>query len=158
MPALKRWIDSYEGEFQADTDGNVYSWKSGEPKILKPTARKGGHLLVYLNSSDGKRYKRAYVHRVIYETFKLRKLKRSDWIIHKDGDLSNNKITNLELKNTDKSSAAKEIKYEVIEEGGETRRYTNRTDISREYGISPSKIKKGLRTGEWIEVIQKKNL
>jgi hypothetical protein len=158
---MRAWISGFEGEFQIDTLGNIYSWKSGEPKLIKPSPRANGHAIVCLTSKDRDGECRQYVHRLVYETFKLHKLKRSEWIKHKDGDLSNNNITNLEIRKVGKDpeiSGSNTIKYEVHEEGGIVRAFSSREDISKEYGLSSKKIIKGLKTGEWVEVLQKKNL
>ena len=63
-------------------------------KKLKPYISKVGYPMVTLSSNDNKR-KKFYVHRLIAEYF-IPKVEGKTFINHKDGNKTNNKLSNLE--------------------------------------------------------------
>ena len=91
-------IPGYE-DYQVDTNGNVWSFKSGVKTAKKPSLRPNGYLSIML-FNNGK-YKGYLVHRLIMLTF----CGESDLQVnHIDGVKTNNNLTNLEyctpLENT----------------------------------------------------------
>jgi len=156
---IKTWCLNFEGEYEIDYYGNVYSWKSGKPKYLKSTLHKNGYRTIELQSLDKTKRKKIYIHRLVWESFKKEELKKTDWIYHIDGDKTNNRITNLEKKSILKvRKKEEEGTFKVIEENGVEREFKNKSDIMAEYGISYININKGIKTGDYIEVYEKKNL
>jgi len=154
---IKTWIPGYEGIYQIDSEGRIYSWKSGAPEEIKmSTLDNGRHLSIEL-STDRTR-KKFYIHRLVWEAFNLEKLSTKQWIYHIDGNIRNNSITNLRLKNINSAEEKASVKYRVISDDGTSKEFCSISDIAKEYGIGISIIKKMLQTGDWQEVIQKKNL
>jgi hypothetical protein len=83
-------IPGYE-DYECDTNGNVWSFKSGVKTAKKPTLQVKGYLYVGL-SNNGNR-KNCLVHRLIMLTF----CGESDLQVnHIDGIKTNNNLTNLE--------------------------------------------------------------
>jgi len=154
---IKTWVPSFEGIYQISSEGKIYSWKSGNPEEIRPSRNDPKrHMTVEL--SDGNSRKKYYIHRLVWESFNLEKLTRKDWIHHKDKNLLNNSLSNLERKTNKKPKEPKLGKYAVLAEDGTRKEYSSLTDISKEYGLSPGEVKRAIRTGEWQTVIQKKNL
>lgn len=86
------WVVGYEGMYSVDESGNVYSTRSGQ---LKPWEHNGKqpYFIVSLrkNGSTSKRL----VHRLVAEAFLPNPNKLSQ-VNHKDGNVHNNCVTNLE--------------------------------------------------------------
>lgn len=95
MTSNERWIPTRTNRnYEVSNLGNVRNTKTG--KVLKPTLNKpNGWYRVSLGG------KREYVHRIVVESFNGCDLK-GVYIHHKDGNKTNNAITNLEPKNWDK--------------------------------------------------------
>ena len=157
---ITAWIKHFEGDYQITSHGEIFSWKTGNPKPIKPTfIKKTGHSIVCLKNE--KHYLKAYLHRIVWETFKAEKLGPKDWIYHTNFDRSDNRISNLYKKTVTAPGErikAPPITYKVIEDNGVEREMDNLEEISIYYGLSLSKIQNGLRSGREIEVMQKKNL
>ena len=88
-------IKDFPNYYVTDT-GQIYSrFNSGFGRIrkIKQIKDKGGYLRVCLHK-DGKQYNRQ-VHRLVAITFITNELDKPQ-VNHKDGDKSNNKVTNLE--------------------------------------------------------------
>lgn len=99
-------IPGYEGRYQVSDMGRVRSLNylgTKTVRVLKPKTSRGGYLCVSL-CKNGKIWY-AKIHRLVYGTFigidkpYLRRGKGSEcWVInHKDGDRTNNRLSNLEL-------------------------------------------------------------
>lgn len=90
-------IKGYEGLYEIDQDGNVFSlWNRGrktkrlQPKKIAHLNNGNGYFYVILCKNKHK--KNHYVHRLIAENF-ISGFGRD--VAHKDGDRSNNKVGNL---------------------------------------------------------------
>jgi hypothetical protein len=81
-------------DYIIDMDGNVWSYKNKKPRILKPHIIKNGYLKVPLWNSKGKR-KQCYIHRLVALCF-IPANENETVIIHKNGNLQDNKVENLE--------------------------------------------------------------
>lgn len=88
-----RDIKGYEGLYQVSNLGNVKSLKFGKEKILIPTKKSCGYLIVGL-FKQGKR-KFCLVHRLVAEAF-IENTNKLPQVNHKDENKTNNQFTNLE--------------------------------------------------------------
>ena len=84
-------VEGYEGLYQIDSSGNVYSfYKRG---LLKPAPTSWGYLTVELfKNKKGKTHK---IHRLVAEAF-LPNDDNKPLVNHKDGNKQNNHVSNLE--------------------------------------------------------------
>lgn len=83
-------------DYSITRNGDVYSTKNGTPYKLKPYPSQG-YDRVKMVRPDGK-IRTASNHRLVAETY-LKKPKGMNIVNHKDGNKSNNKVTNLEWTN-----------------------------------------------------------
>lgn len=85
-------IERYNDLYSVDEIGNVYGYGGS---ILKVGDNGAGYKCVniYCNGIS----KKEYVHRLVYEAISGKEIPKGYEINHKDGNRSNNKITNLEL-------------------------------------------------------------
>lgn len=86
-------IEGYGGKYQVSTWGRVRSFKTGDCRILKPYKNKKGYLKIGL-MKDGI-YHKHRVNRLVAQTF-IPNWQHLPEVNHKDGDKSNNSVTNLE--------------------------------------------------------------
>ena len=86
-----RDIPGYEGLYQVSDHGRVYSALSG--RVLRPQRVGAGYHALYLCRNGTKN--RQYVHRLVASAFLDNLGNRTD-INHKDGDKTNNVLSNLE--------------------------------------------------------------
>ena len=160
---LKSWIPGYLGMYIITSTGRVLSWKSGEEREIFPSIQsKNGHKIISLFDNETKIKNKFYVHRLVWAVFKRDELDPVVWIIHKDGDISNNNITNLSKKivNVDPNSLSEDdnFKYTSIEDNGAVYNFKTKKDIAFAYGMTYRLINQALKTGEEIEVIERKDL
>lgn len=159
------YIDNFlkDPNYKVDEKGNVYSKisKQGHPlkewRLLKPVKHRTGYLKINYKN------KCLQIHRIIYAAF-LGILVPYMVINHKDGDGTNNQISNLELitqsenlkhkyrtlKSPPTVSNAKitqeiadEIRRQVTEEN------IKAVDLARKYGLGKSTINSILRNKSW---------
>jgi hypothetical protein len=93
-------VQGYEGLYQVSNMGNVKSLnynKTGKERILKSNKNKDGYCLVGLYKE--RKAKTTAVHVIVAIAFLGHKPDGTHRIVpdHKDGDKSNNSVTNLEL-------------------------------------------------------------
>lgn len=97
---MEEWKDvvGYEDYYQVSTSGKVKSlvkpYRKKE-KILKGSPNTAGYILVQLYGKD-KRRKSLLVHRIVMMTFQPNSVMDELEVNHKDLDITNNKISNLE--------------------------------------------------------------
>ena len=81
-------------DYAADENGNLYSFKSGEIKSIKPSMNKFGYLrfTTYYGKNNTKTHN---VHRFVFECVNNRLIKDNYEIDHIDRNRKNNRISNL---------------------------------------------------------------
>lgn len=89
-----RPIAGYDGYF-VSSHGHVYSEKRGSRRRLKPDVGDQGHMRVPLYASGDKSYDRLLVHRLVLETFVGPSPAPDTQGRHRDGDPTNNAVSNL---------------------------------------------------------------
>jgi protein gp37 len=87
-------IAGYPGYF-VSSHGFIYSEKRGGRRKLKPDAGEKGHLRVPLYRNGNKSYDRVLVHRIVLETFIGSPPTPDTQGRHRNGDPSNNTVSNL---------------------------------------------------------------
>jgi len=95
----EKLIQGFSDYYIATSCGDIYSTKWKKPKKLKPqraSQSAKGYYQVRLFSKQYKKGKLQYVHRLIYETF-VDDIPEGYEIDHKDGDTTNNDISNLQI-------------------------------------------------------------
>ena len=94
LKRLKQWVCGYEGLYEIDVYGNVYSIQRTTTKggKLKPQKAHGYYRVALTKNGKTKCY---FVHRLVAAAF-LEKPKGKDFINHKDFDRGNNNVSNLE--------------------------------------------------------------
>ena len=85
-------------DYGVDRNGFLYSFKRGEAKRLNPAPSSGGYLRVKLSNDKVKQFS-IVVHRLVAETF-LPKSRGKNIVNHKDGNKTNNSVSNLEWTDT----------------------------------------------------------
>jgi hypothetical protein len=123
-------LEDFEN-YVIDIDGNVWSYKNRKPRIMKPHIIKNGYLKVALWNRYNKR-KHFYIHRLVAFCF-LPKLDENDkYIIHKNNDLQDNRLENLEwnrsIKSGEKRITLIRVKNDVT--GIEEKRYQIDKDLT----------------------------
>lgn len=97
-------IDGYNGKYIISTSGDIirlpYSsnskytqWRNNKMFHVKSRTDRNGYVTVRLNINGVEKFKQ--VHRLVAEAF-LPKIDGKDFVNHKDGDKSNNDVSNLE--------------------------------------------------------------
>jgi len=160
---MKKQIKGFE-DYWIDTEGKVWSEKSGKMKQLKGRESKNGYLRVILYSN--KKYKNKLIHRLVALAFLENKDNHSQ-VNHKNGIKTDNRLKNLEwcsasyniihafdngLKDSMKGekhgrSKLTENDISIIRE-----RLSNKEkqiDIARDYGVGQSAISKIKRNAIW---------
>lgn len=89
---MKKKIEDYE-DYWVDTDGNVWSSKSGKMKILRSAKNRDGYLRVVLCKNISR--KNISVHRLVALAF-LPNPNNYPQVNHKNGIKSDNRLENLE--------------------------------------------------------------
>lgn len=92
MTEIWRDIKGYENLYKVSNLGNIISLKTN--KILKPNKGSNGYLLVHLYN-NGIRSKHLLIHRLVAEAF-LPNPNNYPQVNHKDENVSNNNVNNLE--------------------------------------------------------------
>lgn len=90
MKEIWRDIDGFEGKYQVSTWGNV----RGKGGILSPYRNEKGYMKVGLLDDSG-RVQKKRVHRLVAVAF-IPNPYNLPQVNHKDGNVANNSITNLE--------------------------------------------------------------
>lgn len=86
-------IKGYDGDYKVNEFGEVFSFKKGRPKKLKPRYTHDGYIWYSLSKNNKAKTLRA--NRLVAETFIPNPLNK-ETVNHKDGDKFNNHVSNLE--------------------------------------------------------------
>lgn len=92
---MEEWkdIDGYDGGYKISNLSRIKSFKQGKEKILKPSKDKYGYWVIGLTKNC--KTKQFKVHRLVAKAF-IPNPKNKPCINHKDGNVSNASISNLE--------------------------------------------------------------
>ena len=105
-------------DYVVDMNGNVWSYKNRKVRKLKPHSIHDGYLKVALWNKKGKR-KHFYIHRLVAICFIPCK-DSSMPVLHKNKNIRDNRVENLEWKNNDDNVSIVRIEdtshYQVNEE------------------------------------------
>ena len=85
-----REVVGYEGKYQVSETGDV--WSHSTHKYLEPLMIHG---YLYCRLWNGRRQRNVPIHRIVAETF-IENPDAKPWINHKDGNILNNHMSNLE--------------------------------------------------------------
>lgn len=88
---VEQWIEGYDQVYTINSLGQVYSYRVG--RFLKPF--NSGHGYMKINLRQNGKIKSHYVHRLVANAFLPKIVNKTD-VNHKDGNKSNNILSNLE--------------------------------------------------------------
>lgn len=163
---MDSWIPNFFGEYKIDTDGNVYSYKKWHPDgriKLTPKLNKK-YSSVVLNKQTFR------LDKLVYDTFyktniNLKKRK----LIHIDGNIHNNKLSNLRTEKIKKKKIGRPKKEKKIIIKKPKYKYTlhnetdnihihfkSKADIAQYLNIPLAKVTEYLSTKEYIYLILSK--
>ncbi|WP_294963838.1 NUMOD4 motif-containing HNH endonuclease [Sulfurimonas sp.] len=129
---MKIDIKGYEGLYQVDTDGNIYSMR----KNLKMKLQTEHQGYLKINLWDGELHKTFRVHRLVALHF-ISNPQNKPQINHIDGNKQNNNIKNLEW------ATAQENERHSIDILGKTTSYPGRKQKNNKYGMQGVSTEKG---------------
>ena len=87
-------VVGFEGLYAVDDSGNIYSYKWGKCKMLKPAVNSRGYYLVFLSKNGNEKCFK--VHRIVAQAF-LSDYKEYLQVDHIDRNRLNNNISNLRM-------------------------------------------------------------
>lgn len=96
---MRKVIEGYNGLYEIDTEGNVYSNKQRKERKLKPqraSQSKKGYFQVRLFTNEYPKGRLQYVHRLVYETF-IGEIPEGKEIDHINNDSTDNRLDNIQL-------------------------------------------------------------
>lgn len=96
---MRKVIEGYNGLYEIDTEGNVYSNKQRKERKLKPqraSQSKKGYFQVRLFTNEYPKGRLQYVHRLVYETF-VGEIPEGKEIDHINNDSTDNRLDNIQL-------------------------------------------------------------
>ena len=154
---MRKAIRGYEGLYEVDKDGNVYSLDRFDGRAL----RKGKKLKFDLNSSNYARVtlsksgktKRFLVHRLVYEAY-YGEILEGLQVHHIDEDKLNNSIQNLTLVTQRENNhlSRESLGYKLTQDDVNfirKHRMTTR-EISEKYGISLRHALRIMKNERWV--------
>ena len=117
-------------DYEVTSKGEVYSYKNGERKLLKPAVSGSGYH--GLSLSNGKEKKAVQVHRLVAMSF-LPNPKKLEIVNHIDGNKTNNALSNLEW-NTRKGNA-KHWANTIAPKNAAARKEKKENDLSQRLSV-----------------------
>lgn len=90
--AMFKDVPGYEGRYQVDENGNVYSYRM--KRNMKPGTYPNGYKYVCL-CNGANNHKQSMIHRIVAKTF-IPRIPGKDYVNHIDGNKQNNHVSNLE--------------------------------------------------------------
>ena len=114
---MKKEIKGYEGLYQVDTEGNVFSVRKSKGRRirqLRPDPNSAGYLRVILYDANGNA-KKHFIHRLVAQTF-IKNPKNKDEVNHIDFNKTNNAVSNLEWC-THAENQMHNVKYKKMPSG-----------------------------------------
>lgn len=154
---MKRSVLGYEGIYEVDRYGNVYSLDRFDGWIN----RKGRKLKVDLNSASYSRVtlsksgktKRFLVHRLVYESY-YGEIPKGLQVHHMDENKQNNSINNLKLVTQRENNhlSRNSLGYKLTQKDVDEIRNLNLTtrEISDKYGVSLRHALRIIKNERWV--------
>ncbi len=154
---MKRSVLGYEGIYEVDREGNVYSLDRFDGWIN----RKGRKLKVDLNSASYSRVtlsksgktKRFLVHRLVYESY-YGEIPKGLQVHHMDENKQNNSINNLKLVTQRENNhlSRNSLGYKLTQKDVDEIRNLNLTtrEISDKYGVSLRHALRIIKNERWV--------
>ena len=164
MNPSSKTIKDFENLYVINPDGSIFSLIRN--KYLSSWKHRGGYRLIGLNNYSGRTY--FYVHRLVAETF-LPKIEGKDFVNHKDGNKSNNHVSNLEwVTKSENSKHSFEIgtqdnkgenhpmsllnEQKVIEIRSKFNLGFKRKELAEMYGVKRSTVEKIINRKLWKHI------
>lgn len=163
---MKKLITNCKYELKFDyyvtDDGRI--WSARTQKFLTPQYDKNGYVKVQMRSTDNCSH-RYSVHRLVLENFKPVEGMEKLQVNHKDGDKTNNHLSNLEWTTckeniqhaiqkglrADINGAAKLTSEQVIEIYRRARNGERNIDLAKEFHINPDQVGRIKNKKSWKE-------
>ena len=100
IPGYEVWKDipGYEGLYKISNKGRVYSHYMGRLRKLVKRNNRGGQLQVGLNRGNKQTF--YLVSRLVMQVFVKPNLANNDYVVYIDGNIENNKLSNLVIRST----------------------------------------------------------
>lgn len=146
------WIPiEYFETYHINEEGEILSYRSGRPKLLKPRVNKYGYARINLVNNEGKQYTKE-IHRLVAETF-IPNPENKPTVDHVDRNRLNNHVSNLrwadyhdQQANTKGQPHSKGITLRNIKTG-EVRSWDTLKGCARDIGSHPKSLR-NLRQGK----------
>jgi hypothetical protein len=174
MNETEKWLTVKDSDLHPDERIDISSFGNVRRKWLNQAGYQSvslsfatGYATFYVRLISGKRAMR-YVHRVMAETYLVKKNNRQDSVIHLDYDKRNNHITNLQWVDRTElmlhqqnnpnilhkgrkhgyKITPKDVKviFELVDQG------ESKAAVARKFGVSPTQIRRILSRKNWQDI------
>lgn len=143
-------IEGFPG-YVVTKDGRVYSWRKGDPKPVAAYTDRNGFSIAVLVAFTGQAAKHRMVHRLVWESF-VGEIPSGMEPIHKDGNRSNNALSNLDWD----KRRAKGLSDDDIREIRASRGKERQVETARDFGISQVMVSLIQRRKQWAHIKDKR--
>lgn len=154
-----RPVAGFPGYFVSNL-GVVYSERRGERRHLSPDVGAQGHMRVQLYRGDGDRGERRLVHHIVLEAFVRPRSGTDDQGCHRDGDPTNNVLSNLSWGSQatnwdDRRRQGNHRSYAKLDAGHvrwireRFARGDSASELARAYGVSDTQIRNIVAGRQW---------